>query len=648
MASSTFGPRSKDEIPPKEQDRESRVLGWMKESIEEGQAFLKAQKGYALADDSIKAIIGEARTLQSSVLSQTSVNHVAKVATDLTALCTDVKPFWEYRTRNDRYKRHCEMLGKLSEHWWLNRLIDLKYADVVRYSLVAGSGVAHQYFNTNTQDLDLSAEDPRDILPIRPPSTSFSIQECFGVLHRVSRTVNYVRARFPEKADLIVADRDGSIVSQSLSSTRTQQLFDKYGSPFRERLFGDRPVKDLPRIPSVDLYTCYINDDSINESTSSVYVGNFSDDGKPLNNWSYIVKHGDPLYPRKRCIVFTSTAILYDGPNIYWHGMFPYAKLTLDPWPWTWLGKGIIWDILPLGRAIDGIMRVIDDHLEKVARPDVLADKRVISQSDLNKIDTRKAGLKYRGNMITGKELQIVQAGNLPQDVMAILQYYEQKIYDLPGVRDLSSLMRLNQIPAPETVDRMLEAMSPSIRLRSRVIEAFMRDFATMLGYNFSQWYPLSLRLTILGDSGATPEDFDTDPDTFLPAWSNSDYSPEGVVKVEALTRGPLPRYDRSREFFKQVSYHIAPSSLLNASEIETQLKYLQLSRAGLVDHWSLLEKLNIPNVGNPPNGATTITERLMAEQQMGLGMQVSSTGRKSSGQEMPQQKSSGAVSESG
>ena len=138
------------------------------------------------------------------------------------------------------------------------------------------------------------------------------------------------------------------------------------------------------------------------------------------------------------------------------------------------------------------------------------------------------------------------------------------------------------------------------------------------------------------------------DPGSFIPAWMNDDYTSEGIIKSDSRTRGPLPRYDRAKQFFSQVSYHIAPSSLLNASEIETQLKYLQLSRAGLIDHWTLLDVLNIPNVGNPPEGATDITSRLMAEQQMQLGMQVNAAGRKASAQQPPQNKSSGAVSESG
>ncbi len=63
---------------------------------------------------------------------------------------------------------------------------------------------------------------------------------------------------------------------------------------------------------------------------------------------------------------------------------------------------------------------------------------------------------------------------------------------------------------------------------------------------------------------------------------------------------------------------------------------YLQLSRANLIDPWTLLDVLGIPNAGTPPVGANTIPERLVAAQQMGLTQAVNPAGRKASGQSMP------------
>jgi hypothetical protein len=207
----------------------------------------------------------------------------------------------------------------------------------------------------------------------------------------------------------------------------------------------------------------------------------------------------------------------------------------------------------------------------------------------------------------------------------------------LSGVRDLSQMMRLNQMPSAGTIEKVMEAMSPSVRGRSRSIEAVMREFGMMTAYNFAQFYDLPKRLTILGPDGATFEDFDYDPGSMIPDFvHDEDFDERGVITPDALLRGPMPRYERSREYLRRFTYHIAPGSLLSASEMEEKMMYLQLSRAGLLDHWSLLEKLGIPNVGEPPAGATTISQRLVAEQQMGLGMNISSSGRKSSGQESP------------
>src|SRR6185312_15879077 len=105
-----------------------------------------------------------------------------------------------------------------------------------------------------------------------------------------------------------------------------------------------------------------------------VQIGQFDQEGNPLNNWSYIVEPGQPLYPLKRCIIFTKTKLLYDGTSIYWHGMFPVTKLTLDPWPWSWLGKAPLWDLLPLQKSLDKALRVIDTQIDKIARPAIIAD----------------------------------------------------------------------------------------------------------------------------------------------------------------------------------------------------------------------------------------------------------------------------------
>lgn len=612
-----------------ESDRESQVLGFIKEAVQEGDDFLRQQKGYSKIGEAIDAIMGQQDELPSQTLSRTRCNRLGKNASDLAALMTDIKPFWEYRTFNKSFERHSKIFGNLSSAWYPQRQIDMKLSDAIKYVGVAGTGWTHLEWNEFLQDQDVTSEDPRDALPIRPASSSLSIQEAMGIVIRTARPVSFLRRQYPNSASKIKADRDGSW-SSSLSNTRAGRLFSDTIGPFWKSMMAQGAVKDIPRVPTADLFTVYLHDYSRNETGGEELIGDFDEQGEPMNNWSYRVAPGQERYPRGRLIVATNYGVLNDGPNIYWHGKFPCPKLTLDPWPWAWLGKAPLWDLLPLQRSLDRILRVVDDHMEKIARPDLIADKNSVSRATLRDMDTRKAGGKYMHNPTAGKGLQLVYPPSLPSEVKWFIEFLIGQMDELSGVRDMSQLMRLNQLPGADTIEKLMESMTASVRGRSRQLEAFIREFAMMVAYNFAQFYTVPMRLAMLGPDGATMEDFDYDPGTLIPDFIHAeDYNQWGAVSAQALARGPMPRYDRTREFMRQFTFHVAPGSLLAASEIERKLIYLQLARAGWIDMETLLEVLGIPNIAQ-------IKERLTADAQAGLGMQASAAGRKATGQTMP------------
>ena len=175
------------------------IHDWCNLAINEGESFLTSQDGFSKTAEVIKAINGSTYEdkLRASTTSQLNLNHIGKIGLDLASSLTDIKPFWSYKTNNVRFEPQAEMGQKLATAWWSGRLIDLKFCDVIKYSLAAGSGYAHLVYSPDLQDLDLIAEDPRDVLPIRP-SDMYSVQNCFGVVIRRERTVNYLRHRYPQ------------------------------------------------------------------------------------------------------------------------------------------------------------------------------------------------------------------------------------------------------------------------------------------------------------------------------------------------------------------------------------------------------------------------------------------------------------------
>jgi len=194
--------------------------------------------------------------------------------------------------------------------------------------------------------------------------------------------------------------------------------------------------------------------------------------------------------------------------------------------------------------------------------------------------------------------------------------------------------------------------------------------------------------------------DFDFDPNTLVPSkvLGEPGYTPE-------LDAQNTSRDERAMFVANQLQFIIAPNSVLAIDATERKMMNVQLARMGYFDFWSLHESLQTPNVGAPPaiplppieppppgviegmlqqvmqlpNGLqmvlagampppqytdpmtnrtftvdmqsgqimeiripNTITERLSAQQMLGIGQTENPAGRKASGQAPPKQETKG------
>lgn len=628
-----------------------RVLGWLKEAAQEGEHFLKKQYGYDKIDSTMRMIMGEDLSApRPEGLSNVTDNEFGLIALQLAAAMTDVKPFWEYRTSNQKYEHQCDILNKLAMHWFLSRQIDQRLLDAAKYSLAGGTGYLHTIYDPTIGDFDSQVIDPRDVLPVRP-NGSQSLQQAFAVIIRQEKTVNELRMRWPQKN--IRATRDGSVASAEEQGQATRILSQLNKSVFtRYREFLTKAVASFAggTIPVTDQFTCYVHDNSRNMTSDDILMGPWSQGPEPrrLTNWAYRVKPGDRLYPRLRVIVATPTEVLYDGPSNYWHGQIPIGKLTLDSWPFpnAFLGKSPLWDLQQQQKSLDDSERMIADHCNKFTDPDLVVDQSTgLSQASIDRINSRRAGGKFKRRPGPGKGFEWQYPPPLPPEILTRPSTIIDRMNTLAGTRDLSSLSNLGQIPSSSTIEMMMQAGTGPVRARSRALEAFMREYAMQMAFNFIQYRTVAERLQIVGPDGLVIEDFDYEPGNLIPAHLGSDFDSKGDLKLEAKDH-IRPREDRARELMGYFTYNVVPGTLLKAAKVTDQMMYMQLFRMGILDPWTLMEKLEVPNVGEAPG--RTVTERLAAAAQMGLTGQVSAAGRKSSGQEPPQMKSSGAISESG
>jgi hypothetical protein len=627
-------------------DYEKDLMKWVIMAVREGEALLQLEGQSEDVDSNIAIALGEMNKANAKDApffhNNYTLNRIGKNINDLASSITDFRPIGQFRTYNKLYETQGQILDKLMTAWWYNMDVDLKIQLLAKQSLVARTAYAHVIFNpalhNGLGDIDIIIRDYRDVLPIRPNS-KVSIQDAVGVVIKSKNTVNWGRSRYPDKAHLIIANSEGGVAASWAAKAQVT-------SPQLDHLDrGASKKKTDFAIPTYDHYEIYINDGSINNSKQRKWVGPGPEDENP---WGYWVEPGKALYPNKRLIVIANLhTVLYDGGSPYWHGMFPVIKLTLDPWPMSFLGKSAMVDAKPAFKLQSEILQGIVDAARKAVKPGIVADRSAVNRRILDKFDSSEPGYKLITNPTAGQGVVFEPPPQLPQYVEDVYNKAEQHTDYVMGVLDMRALSQLKALNAEMDVEQLLENLGPSIRTKGRVLEVFLRELGFMMRGNFFQFYPVARRVEILGPDGMEFEDFDYDPGTLIPMFAPQELGDE-ASRFYNEDSTPKTRAERAREHIKSFTYYITPNSLLSLAKTQDKLLYLQLARIGYIDMITLLEKLDVPNIGDVSDMPKDIIGRMAWAAQQGLVGAVSAAGRHASGQQMPQMRSDGNISESG
>lgn len=603
-------------IPPAQDKYEHAILDWVTDRVKDGLAVLRRERSYAEMPTAIRYINGDQTPPRPKSLSRLSDNRLKKVVQEITASLTEVRPIWNYETLDSEqnYKNQAEILSKLARAWWKNSRADLKLQSTLWFSCVGGSGYAYLRWNADLPgggDIEVVPLDPRDIVPI-DPIYSESLQDWGGVIIKRTLPLETVRHMYPLKRHKIGQTRHSlfSTPSREASASFSNLMTSMWSVLWRSGT-ESTPRDGLPDV--VDLLYIFMKDESINTSDKTIEMGD------PGTNWSYsvpavgsvaadghtVTEDEALLYPRGRLIICTPDAVCEDGPNPYWHGYFPVIRFTLDPMPVTLLGSSIVGDLIPLQNSLNEALRGVEDGVGQWVRRGVVADQSVMSKSNLDRIDTRQAGLRASvRNTGGGAGFQVLDGPQFPPWYIQMIQFFKDEIDDLSGVRGLQQLAQLKQMPSADTLDKYMEALSPVLKGRARMMEVSLGELAEMIKVNFFQYYDTRRRFQILGKDGLTLEDFDYDPGSMVP-----DEVPGAPPGADRTTR--------ATHFHRNFKFEVAANTFLNVSHTEQKMLYLQMFRANAMDIYSLWDAMDVANPGKPP--AETVADRMVAARKLGL-----------------------------
>lgn len=621
--------------------------GWLKEAVQEGSRVNRADPSYGLADTLMRYCDGD-QDVQVKPPEKgyppNTINLFRKAVRVHTSAITDLRPAFSFRAQNPEHDLTALAINRYAVSWYLTTNQDLEIADVVRYSLCAGAGDLVVEFDPHYKGGETRsfARDPRATYPLWAESAR-DPQEWEGLTLAEPHSLNKLLAFFPGRTDIIKPDSGalaGGRARLSRGLVDTLAAEDMGVLDFHDRAKG-AATRTLSSEVRCTLYRTFLKDRSINGFLSPITVGKGA--------WSRTVAPGERIYGKGgRMILWTEHGILWDGPNPYWHEMFPVSRLQLDPYPWRFMGSPLGSDLKGIQDTINRLVTLLVWNLGQHVEPGMVFDKNV-PESMMARIDPRIPHWKLKRVNMTGTGVNQQVPNSIPPWGLPFLQLAFTLFDQQAGMANLQAFLQLRQMPGRDTIEKYIEALTPELRLEARQIDPFLRGVAEMFKGNLIQFQSRARRITAIGKLG---EVLDV-------SWDGS----QGMIPP-----GEQPFEERAKDFLRQFHFHIQPGSILALQATERKMQYTQWFRLGLIDPWTMAEVNEIEGYGEPPNlplprmdwkpdpnlpieqqqppmevrKPVTIMEKLLAAQQLGIGASVNPAGRKAAGEQAPHAETKG------
>jgi hypothetical protein len=536
---------------------------WRNATKEQAMAFYRSSPEYGRIPEYIRFLENDSLDpRRPSYRSQYKNNKMGLARRDRKTRLTDSRPVIDVSSSVMAYEDSAAAIEGVIRAEWNRQNMASEYAEV--YDMASLYGTAFWKIGAARNKLTVTALGPDQVIPIQPSRKS--IQDAAAIAHLSTKSIQYIKTVYPHSS----AGIDRRSVFGAKDDNRPHNIDQttwENMQPGLRRLIGGEgssPTSKHGQFYGIaELEQYYVDDRSRNESSKTILM---KDPFLPVDahNWWYEVKPGELLYPRKRLITFAAGQLVYDGPSPYFHGMYPYACLRINPVPWAWHGLSIYRDLLPMQKTLNEIPAGVVDIIRKAINPQIIANQRDVSPSMFQQFAADKPGARFLLNPGAEADRAFIyqKPPELPGYVFQQLQALSGEFDRQAGSVDTSALTGKNQVPSGDTVDQMRDNLQTSLRLEERYLESFLNDSGTQTVSNVIQFYDASMRLKMLGADGVTDQDFLLDPGKLHPGKNSG-----------------LPK----EYFWKMFGFRVVPGSTHSGARDRAKLEAVELYARGMI-----------------------------------------------------------------
>lgn len=595
--------------------------------IREGEGYLEGSECYKNLGVNMRVFDAIFRDKTKSTLITNSLKYNVRKFCETLA---EVREIAAYASDVPSFKAMADMLTKVSKCAYMESDFPFQILKVLQFATVMGIGylwpkVRADEYGFGERKLVFDVLGLLDVVPVQIPKSN-DIQDAYALTAYDYMPIAEACTRFSLFQHLFQTIGPRSYKTQI--QARRLDYVEKFRFGEQGRSFGN-------------LYTeiryTFVRDMRINTTGFELPMG---DEG---TTWFYKVpsrgqsifggmRDGQPymrpamvedcrVYPNLRLII-TSNGIerpLYDGPAFDWDSKMPIIQYTVDDWAWEPLGRSLVGDVASIETTIRKLERKMDAVITVTLNPPLGYNMTETGGPKIEHFDIFEEDVRVG---VDGKPKETLQSV-LPDEVrvdsahFTFLKYLADKELQQLGINDITNIQNLKMNVASETADKMLESIGPVGKGIAARVEKGNKRVGERMKFLIPQWFDTERLIEYVGPDGIAPEMFDYNPDDMVPS-----HMPDELVNgMYPPDKSRYDRITRAKWFCKKLRLVSVPSTLIRITQMQEQLKYLQLKRGQAPISWlTVFKKMDITNPEKEIEQSFAEQEKL---EEMKLGAQL-------------------------
>jgi hypothetical protein len=496
-------------------------------------------------------------------------------------MMTDARPKFQFLPQEPSDMKFAEILNKVAESDWIRNNWSMRLTESVYDANIYGTAFGYMGYDDKARkgmgDICFETKDPFHIFP-DPNAYDCNVKARFFI-EAEPVDVDVLKSDYPEKGKFVKPDLEDLAGGDKtdidnyyrfrmpLDSTKVMRESDGQVDGYLER-------KALKK-------TCYMQSDEVFDEEVQ------GEDG--TSAFQQKLK-----YPNGRKIVIAGGVVLEDGPNPYDDQKNPYAKLLNYVLPREFYGISDVENLKGPQKIFNKLFSFALDVLTLMGNPIWIVDTDAGIDTD-NLIN--KPGLVVEKSK--GSEVRREEGVQLQPYVLQLADRLEQWFNGVSGRSDVSQGLTPGGVTAASAIASLQEAAQTRIRLKSRLVDAYLQDLGQMWLSRTLQFRDAPMIVRISGDQSAE-QYFQFHVTPVLDEMGQPMMNERGDMRKKAVIRQVTPAgvspESQDMEIKGEFDVTVSTGSALPFMKAQKAQDVKDLFDRGVVDQEEVLKTLEWPN----------------------------------------------------